>query len=330
MAATLKSVTLQIYIYTGTSGSYSASDLKFTLQKELITGHSKIIFEIAEMVRDYISVSFNNDYVSNTVWVTTIANLFDETGTIFSFGNPVTNTYLAFDAYGYFEDEINPQGNVYDLITSSNIILPKDTAGKLPVYAASTGSVVIDSSSTSITDNGNTNQKIQYVTIPANSSTILVKDSGGTTKKTITVSTECPDKFTPYKVTFVNKHGAFQDLYFFKKSVESFNVTGDESFKRNTVSTSTVTYNTYEGQKERFNVNAQSSIQLNTGYIPEDLKEAVEELFISENVFIRYESKTLPIIPKTKSFTHKTSLNDKLINYTVDFDFAFNKINNVR
>ena len=78
-------------------------------------------FEIAEMVRDYISVSFNNDYVSNTVWVTTIANLFDDTGTIFSFGNPVTNTYLAFDGFGYFEDEINPQGNIYDLITIRSI-----------------------------------------------------------------------------------------------------------------------------------------------------------------------------------------------------------------
>ena len=104
MAATLKSVTLQIYIYTGTSGSYSDSDLKFTLQKEIITGQSKIIFEIAELVRDFITISFNNDYTSSTVWVTTVANLFDEDDTVFSFGNPVTNTYLAFDGFGYFED----------------------------------------------------------------------------------------------------------------------------------------------------------------------------------------------------------------------------------
>ena len=31
-----------------------------------------------------------------------------------------------------------------------------------------------------------------------------------------------------------------------------------------------------------------------------------------------------------KSFVFKTSLNDKLINHTIDFEFAFNKINNVR
>ena len=61
-----------------------------------------------------------------------------------------------------------------------------------------------------------------------------------------------------------------------------------------------------------------------------NINQTIEELFFTENVWIRYEGKTLPIIPKTKSLQYKTSLNDKLINYTVDFDFAFDKINNVR
>ena len=38
----------------------------------------------------------------------------------------------------------------------------------------------------------------------------------------------------------------------------------------------------------------------------------------------------LPVVPKTKSVTYKTSLNDRLVQYTVDFDMAFNKINNIR
>ena len=73
-----------------------------------------------------------------------------------------------------------------------------------------------------------------------------------------------------------------------------------------------------------------TAISLNTGFIKEDAKETIEELFLSENVFIRFENKTLPIHPVSKSFIHKTSLNDKLINYSVDFEFAFDKINNVR
>ena len=123
--------------------------------------------------------------------------------------------------------------------------------------------------------------------------------------------------------------GSYQDVYFFKKSVETFNVT-DETYKRNTVNTSTITYSLNETQQQRYNANATKSITLNTGFINEDSNKTIEELFLSENAWIRYDGNTLPIIPKTKSMTFKTSLNDKLSNYTVDFDFAFNKINNVR
>ena len=327
--ATLKTVNLSIYIYSGTSGSYTDSDLKYTLQKSIISFQNNIVFEIAEIVRDYIDVTFNNDYVSKTVWVTTIAGLVDDTDTVFTYGSPVTNTSLAFDGYGFYEDEINPQLTAYDLISSSTIYLPESTAGKLPVYAATTGSVVIDSATTTITDNGNTNQKIQYVTIPANTNTIVVKNSGGTTQKTITVVNVCEPKFTPYKVTFVNRYGVFQDLYFFKKTTESFNVT-DEKFKRNIINSSTVTYGVNQAQQTRYNINATSSITLNTGFIKEDMNDTIEELFLSENIWIRYNNKTLPIIPKTKTLQFKTVLNDKLIDYTIDFEFAFDKINNVR
>ena len=327
--ATLKSVNLSIYIYSGISGSYTDTDLKYTLQKSIISYQDNIVFEIAEIVRDYIDVNFNDDYLSKTVWVTTVANLIDDTDTIFTYGSPVTNTSLAFDGYGFYEDEINPQLTAYDLISSSTIYLPEDTAGKLPVYAATTGSVVIDSVTTAITDNGNTNQKIQYIDIPANTNTIAVKDSGGTTQKTITVVNVCEPKFTPYKVTFVNRYGAFQDLYFFKKTIESFNVS-DEKFKRNIINSSTVTYGVNQAQQTRYNINATSSISLNTGFIKEDMNDTIEELFLSENLWIRYNEKTLPIIPTTKNLQFKTVLNDKLIDYKVDFEFAFDKINNVR
>ena len=304
--ATLKTVNLSIYVYSGTSGSYSATDLKYTLQKSIISYQNNIIFEIAEIVRDYIDVTFDNDYVSKTIWVTTVAELIDDTNTVFTYGSPVTNTSLAFDGYGFYEDEINPQLTAYDLISSSTIYLPEDTAGKLPVYAATTGSVVTDSATTTITDNGNTNQKIQYITIPANTNTIAVKDSGGTTQKTITVVNVCEPKFTPYKVTFINRYGVFQDLYAFKKTTESFNVT-DEKFKRNIISSSTVTYGVSQAQQTRYNINATSSITLNTGFIKEDMNETIEELFLSENLWIRYNGKTLPIIPKTKTCLLYTS-----------------------
>ena len=344
--ATLKTVNLNVYIYSGTALSYGDSDLKYSLTKSIISYQNNIVFEIAEIVRDYIDVSFNNDYESRTIWVTTVANLVDDSNTVFTYGTPVTNTSLAFDGYGYYEDEINPQLTAYALITSNTLYIPEDTAGKLPVYAATVGKVIIDSTTTEIVNgsgfcrgnDGNYSaancndsaEKILYITIPQNSSTIQVYATDKTTlKKTITVNNVCEPKFTPYKVTFVNRFGAFQDLYFFKKTTESFNVS-DEKFKRNIINNSSVTYGVSQAQQTRYNINATSSIKLNTGFIKEDMNETIEELFLSENIWIRYNNKTLPIIPKTKTLQFKTVLNNNMIDYTIDFEFAFDKINNVR
>jgi hypothetical protein len=326
----LKTANLELYIYTGTQGSYTSADLKYTLQKSIVGDNTKILFEISELVRDYLSQTFNNDYVSQAVWVTSVTTLFDDNDTVFTYGSPTIETFLALDGYGYFEDEINPELTRDALLTTNTIYLPESTAGKLAIFAEGVGKVTIDSVDTEITDNGNTNQKIQYVTIPADSSTIQVYDTDDTTLlRTISVNNICEPKFTPYKITFVNKYGAYQDLWCFKKSIETFNVT-DERYKRNTVVNNSVEYPLYNGQEERYNTNAKQSITLNTGFINEDSNSAIEELFLSENVWIRKDSKTLPVIPKTKTLTFKTSVNDRLANYTIDFDFAFNKINNVR
>ncbi len=327
---TLDRAVLSLYIYDGTSGSQSSSNLRYTLAKQRIAGQSNILFEISDLVRDYIDHDFNNDYTSSAKWVTASTQLFDPDGNEFASGSPVINHYVALDGYGYFEEGINPQGSDNALISCNTIYLPENTTGKFPILASGVGKVTIDSTDTQITDNGNSNQKIQYLTIPSTATSIKVYDTDDTTLlKTVTIDRICEPKYTSYKVTFVNKHGAYEDIYFFKKSVESMNIS-DEKYKLNTIDTANVTYPTYKGQENRYNVDARKSVSLNTGFVDEGFNEAIEELLLSENVWIRWENKTLPVIPKTKSMTYKTGLNDKIINYTVDFEFAFSKINNIR
>ena len=325
----LKRVEVDLYIWEGLIGNQPTVP-QYEINKARIDTHNNITLEIGELVRDYLELSFNDDYASHTRWVKAVVDYYDESDNYYSYSNPEVFTYIATDGYGYFEDGTNPELSRHALISADNIYLPESTAGRLPIFAEGVGKVTIDSVDTEITDNGNTNQKIQYVTIPADSSTIQVYDTDDTTLlKTISVTNLCEPKYTPYKVTFANKYGAFQDLYFFKKTLETTNVT-DETFKRNTIANATSTYQTYEGQRQRYNVNSQTSLSMNTGFVKEDMNQTIEELFFSENVWIRYEGKTLPIIPSSKSLQYKTVLNDKLINYTVDFQFAFDRINNVR
>ena len=263
----LKTANLDLYIYSGTSTSYTSNDLKYQLQKSIVGTNTKILFEISELVSDYITHNFNDDYNSVSIWVTTITTLFDETDTIFTYGSPVVETFLAVDGYGYFEDGINTQLSNNALITTNTIYLPEDTTGKLPIYAEGVGKVSIDLVDTEITDNDNTNQKIQYIDIPANSSTVQVYGTDDTTLlRTIRVNNVCEPKYKPYKVTFVNRLGAYQDIYFFKKSLKRIDIT-DERFKRNTVVNNSVSYGLNAGQEQRYNTNATQSITLNTGFI---------------------------------------------------------------
>tara|TARA_R110000868_G_scaffold39191_5_gene136605 strand:+ start:73 stop:1053 length:981 start_codon:yes stop_codon:yes gene_type:complete len=324
----LKRVEVDLYIWDGLE-TQQPTIPQYTVAKSRITGNDNITLEIGELVRDYINISFNNDYNSISRYVRAVVNSFDDADEPFQ-TNPITSTYIALDGYGYFEEGANPELSRNALISADNIYLPENTAGNFPIFAEGVGKVIIDSNTTQITDSGNTNQKVQYITIPANSSTILVYDiDDSTLRKTITVTNICEPKFTPYKITFVNKFGVFENMFAFKKSSEVSNVT-DELFKRNIVTNASSNYNTYDNQKSRMNVNAQTSLTLNTGFIKEDMNQTIEELFYSENVYIRYEDKTLAVIPTSKSLQYKTVLNDKLINYTVQFDFAFDRINNVR
>jgi len=326
----LGSVELRLYVYEGTENSYSDTDLKYTMTKSRITGESNIVIEIGELVRDYLDITFNDDYTSTAKWVTAVVYYFDEKGNNYTAGSPEKFNFVALDGYGIFEDGINPELQRHALMSSNNIYLPEGTAGKLPIFAEGVGKVAIDGADTEITDSGDSDQKVQYITIPADTDEVKVYDTDDSTLlKTITINNVCEPKFTPYKVTFVNKYGAFQDIYFFKKTTEQFDVT-KEQYKTNSINTSTVTYDTYAVQSQMYNVNAKSKLTLNTGFIKEDFVSSVEELLLSENVWIRYEGKTLPINTLTNSMQKKNHLNDKLIDYTVEFEFAFDKINNIR
>lgn len=322
-------IVLDLYVYSGESVDYGSSDLKYTLNKSLITGENKINFEIGELIRDYLSIEFNNDYNSYALWVRADATIRDENDVEFTYGSPNSQTFIALDGYGYFEEGLNPELSRHCLLTTNTLYLPEGTIGKLPIFAEGVGKVTIDGTDTEITDNGNTNQKVQYINIPADSTNIKIYDTDDSTLlKTIIVNNICEPKYEVYKITFLNRFGAFQDIYFYKKTTEKFVVT-DETYKRN-IFESSGTYDTYRGQRERYNTNARTTITLNTGFVNEDFNSVIEELFLSEACWIRWKGQTLSIIPKSKDLQLKTSLNDKLANYTIAFEFAFNKINNVR
>ena len=367
--SSLASATLQLYIYTGAKlTTPTSSELRYTITKDEIDNNNYVVFEISELVRDYLDIEFDGEYNSQCIWVRTSIIMLNASGVII--GSPLNTDYIAFDGYGYFHEGTNPQLSRGLLLSNNTIFRLNDSNVRIPVFTEDTNSVTFlykgeEKRTQTISSSTNTNAQIDYVTVSGSDNTDTYEErvvaDGGTleTSKCLTgflnqidiglvdevwIATdtgteivkifsteEC--KYEPYKVTFVNKYGALQDLWFFKKSVESTNVTS-EQFKASIFDQSTLSYKTYKHQQQSFLAQGKDRITMNTGYVNDDHNAVLEELLLSEQVWYTKitdtEERVIPVIPQTKSITYKTSVNDKLANYTVDFEHAFDKINNIR
>lgn len=161
-------------------------------------------------------------------------------------------------------------------------------------------------------------------------SKITVSDSQGVANANVKQVDEC--KFKPHKVTFVNKNGVLDDMYFFKKLTDSV-TTKRESYNANTIKADN-TYSINQHNKREFNITANSMVKLSSGYLNESSNEKFKQLLLSEKVWItrtfKNDELVLPINIKTSSISYKTSLNDKLVDYTIEFKDSYNAINNIR
>ena len=135
----------------------------------------------------------------------------------------------------------------------------------------------------------------------------------------------CESKYTPYRISFINKKGVIEDVWFFKNSKLSLE-TKEEGYRAN-LGTS---YATNQHQYKTLYKEGKESLTINSGFYPEAHNEVFKQLLLSEKVWINYKGQTLPCKIKDSSMSFKTQVQDKLINYTMNIEFAFDKINNVR
>jgi hypothetical protein len=250
-----------------------------------------------------------------------------------------TEYFLAFDGYGYFKDGVQPELSRHALISSDYVYTPEGTSIDIPFFTEDDIEILYTVNGTPTTvdlaaDFDNTAASaVKYVTFAPNTNnssyTINVYNNGQTTLlKSINLIPVCEPKFTPIKCQFINRYGVIQTMYFFKKSTEAMEIT-DARFQKNIISSS-ASYDTKESQIQRYDVKGMTRLVLNTGFVNEDFNQTIEELLLSEDTWITYEGNVLAAIPTTKQLQYATSVNNKTINYTVQFDFASETINSVR
>jgi len=312
MSTSSNSIKLELYI---------GGVLRYTIIKNSAPS-SVVTFEIAELIRDYITQTFDGNYTTSTA-STASSNVKQYTGENGT-GNQSTPTdidHIAFNGYGTFMQGANPTINSPLWMVSKDVMkngyyvyYPLNTSGKIPIIT-NTGSV-------------------SYKTFATDATTATL--TGADTMNIVRI--DCTKYGDGKKITFVNKYGALQDLWFSLKSVKATE-SSRETYNSNTISTSSgsATYSVNAPTKSVFNKTAKQKITLSSGYYPEGANPYFEELLLSDQVWLTqpdpYDPSTeqvVPVIITTSSFTYKTSLNDRLIDYVMEFEMAFDYINNVR
>lgn len=188
-----------------------------------------------------------------------------------------------------------------------------------------------------ITDTNVAEDKIVYIRLTPTTDletgdeiTVSTTKSGYAQSITITLEEVCEPKYDFLDVVFYNKYGALQIMPFHKKSMISLD-TNSENYKRSLMDfVNDPTFNKEKHQVRQFQVTGKEKIQMNTGFISESFNEVIRQLMLSEQVWVYDGTEVKPITLDTKSVQFKTSVNDKLINYTFDFSYAFNKVNDIR
>ena len=278
-----------------------------------------VAFEIADLCRDYIDVTFNNSYTSQTIAITGTLTFKSETvddintGTSAStVGTPVSIVHTGLDGYYEFMEGLGTGQNSAKTVGSSDVLqdntqlyYPDNTAGVIPYWS---GSAIV------------------YDTFGSSAITHITQST------TFTINRVC-NKHTAYKVTFVNKYGALQDFYFNGKTTENINV-NKTTFKRN-IANSSFEYNKQKHSIRQFNTLANEKLILNTPPMSYDnVNEAIKQLLVSEQVWIRKveggSEQTIPINITDTQQTFKTGVNDKIVQYTITAEYAFDMISNIR
>ena len=188
---------------------------------------------------------------------------------------------------------------------------------------------------------GRSSDKIQYVVISQTNGftggTVTITDGlGKSLSEVITLEEIACTKYTPFKVIFYNRFGALQDIIFSKKSVKQLQANFDR-FKRSTINFNEATFNydTYKAQKQRIDIQGVESITLNTDFLEEDISDPIQEMLMSQQIWIdeniaNTQTSISPVIIKTSDVEFKTSVNNKMVNYTIEFEFANDKIQDIR
>lgn len=137
---------------------------------------------------------------------------------------------------------------------------------------------------------------------------------------TLLITDEC--RYTPVDIAYQNKEGAIAFMPFFKAKTETL----------------TTTKETFQGRRGQpssgfhqfvdYNIQGKKKYKINSGFVDESMNEILTQMALSERIWEFIGGNYIPLNIKSSSIEYKTRQKDRLINYEIEFEYAFNEVNN--
>jgi len=237
----------------------------------------------------------------------------------------LTTEYICFVGYGYHVEGENPQQGD-EFLTDGNYYV-NASGGCGGVYYHDNQAVTWEAKYTGLQSGATTTitlaNEVGYIPY-MNSAYIGEGNKLEIIRNSIVQNTyyfyelsEC--KYTPLNCDFVNKHGAWQRVVFFKASMASFEMQNTEY----NLMPSSTTYNIKDNVRKVFNVNGTEKIKVNTGWVFESYSDVMQQLLLSEKILLD----DVPVLVDSKSLELQKNINNKNINYKLDFKYSAPKLN---
>lgn len=357
-------LTASIYIYAGDQVTDLPAQPQVQITKSAVAGN--VLLDVSQLVRAYFAqgyASHNNPGASNYyvtqasgagLWVKVSGNAVETDGS-YAF---TATTFFAMDGFTYYLNEINATHSETILTTPRTIQLLPGQKFNLPVrnnpqikWALSDGGG-FTTYQNAILPADETKNQVVYLplgrpninsigdlaldVVAANDTYTLnvQRVSDSVSVGSVNVEIVCEPKYEGHYIAFINKWGVWDTMLFQKLSKESIDVMAEEhrriigswGARDGELGTRAYSYNTREGLHARVNAIGQERITLNTDWLNEDgaYNEVMRQLLQSEVFLMDNE---IPVMLETKQLDYKTGVNDRLVQYTLTFRYAFEAIN---
>jgi hypothetical protein len=158
---------------------------------------------------------------------------------------------------------------------------------------------------------------------------------------TFNMEVVCEQYYTPVRIGWINKYGEYDYMNFYKRSDQTF--TTEERLYQpelNGWNNSQFSINQYETNQQRYIVDANQTLIVNSGWIEEGYNNIIKQLLVSPEIDWIYDQSqirtrpggdpftgsvildaqnSIPLTMKTSNLEFKTHTNNKLIQYTIEF-----------